>query len=876
MHPTSDRWPLTGRDEELRVIGDALVDNEHQGMALTGVAGVGKTRLARAAADAATRDGWAVRRVAGTATGRPVTLGAFARWADDTDSSPLALARSVFEGLTADSDGAPLLVFVDDAHLLDDMSALVVHQLALQNMARIIATIRTGASATDAVTALWKDGLLRRLELQPLSRDESDALLATVLDGSVSTDCAKRMWDLTRGNVLFLRHLVEGERGTGRLARADGEWRWTGSPLASPSLVELVELQIGGVPDDLRDIVDIVAIGEPIERELLTALVDAESIEAAEHRGLVTAPTADTVCVGHPLYGEIRLSQCGPLRLRRLRGRVASAMAETGTGDPLRLGLLLMDSDLAPDAEILSRAAKIAAARLDFASAERLARAAVAADASAEIKLALARILLLHDKGEAAQEILDTIDAEEAAAPGFYDEAILRTATLLWPLANPGEARTVIEDAIALAGNSMRGHALRTMRAVVHVNAAEPADVVATMSTVDYHHLDDFGRVAGYTAETLALGELGLVTRASEKATAAYLVLDQCPEEDAFHGTGLGEFHVCALVAAGFVDEALAVAKREYHRRAEHPGQSRWMTIASLGIAALGKGDLLAARQYLNSASQGIGEQDDISGLLYRFRIPYTEALARSGHIDAAVTSMEITRGIHHPSYQFVEPPYLLAGAWVAAVSGRVADARETSCRAAEFARAHGQLAREVLCLQTGAQFGDVSGADRLADLADQVEGVRAPSAARYVRALAENNGLGLDTVSQEFEAMGDVLAAADAAAQAAASHRLAGRKGSALTSSARAHRLANKCGGAVSPAIDAARVPLPFTRREHEIAKLVSDGLTNKQIAEATSLSVRTVEGHIYQASAKAGVTSRSELSAVVKQFGGLAGQPG
>jgi ribosomal protein L44E len=41
-------------------------------------------RLARAVADAAVQAGWTVRRVAGTAAGRAVTLGAFARWADTT------------------------------------------------------------------------------------------------------------------------------------------------------------------------------------------------------------------------------------------------------------------------------------------------------------------------------------------------------------------------------------------------------------------------------------------------------------------------------------------------------------------------------------------------------------------------------------------------------------------------------------------------------------------------------------------------------------------------------------------------------------------------------------------------------------------------
>jgi DNA-binding CsgD family transcriptional regulator len=65
-----------------------------------------------------------------------------------------------------------------------------------------------------------------------------------------------------------------------------------------------------------------------------------------------------------------------------------------------------------------------------------------------------------------------------------------------------------------------------------------------------------------------------------------------------------------------------------------------------------------------------------------------------------------------------------------------------------------------------------------------------------------------------------------------------------------------------------ASNVPLPFTRREHEVVKLLSQGLSNKAIAEATSLSVRTIAEHIYQATTKAGVSTRSELAALVRQF--------
>ncbi|MBJ7341141.1 MAG: response regulator transcription factor [Mycolicibacterium sp.] len=113
---------------------------------------------------------------------------------------------------------------------------------------------------------------------------------------------------------------------------------------------------------------------------------------------------------------------------------------------------------------------------------------------------------------------------------------------------------------------------------------------------------------------------------------------------------------------------------------------------------------------------------------------------------------------------------------------------------------------------------------------------------------------------------MGDLLAAADAAGQAATSHRRAGRAGSAMTSAASANRLAGRCGGAASPAIATATFGLPFTNREREIAMLVARGLSNRHIAEAVSLSVRTVESHIYRASSKAGVTGRSGLAAVMR----------
>lgn len=52
-------------------------------------------------------------------------------------------------------------------------------------------------------------------------------------------------------------------------------------------------------------------------------------------------------------------------------------------------------------------------------------------------------------------------------------------------------------------------------------------------------------------------------------------------------------------------------------------------------------------------------------------------------------------------------------------------------------------------------------------------------------------------------------------------------------------------------------------TRREREIAALVAEGLTNRQVAEKLVLSERTVEGHIANLFAKVNVNSRTQLAA-------------
>jgi DNA-binding NarL/FixJ family response regulator len=62
---------------------------------------------------------------------------------------------------------------------------------------------------------------------------------------------------------------------------------------------------------------------------------------------------------------------------------------------------------------------------------------------------------------------------------------------------------------------------------------------------------------------------------------------------------------------------------------------------------------------------------------------------------------------------------------------------------------------------------------------------------------------------------------------------------------------------------------------RELEVARLVAQGLTNRQVAEALFLSPRTVERHLGSAMRKLGITGRATLARLVAESGLPEGDP-
>jgi DNA-binding CsgD family transcriptional regulator len=861
-------WPLVGRSEEMRTIEAAVVASGVSGVVIRGAAGVGKSRIAREALSAAVSHGCAGRWVVGTSAARSIPLGAFTAWAQPGVTDTHQLLGGVMESLTAAPSGTPVVLGVDDAHLLDDLSIFVLHQILQRGAAKVVLTVRDGDPIDTAVQEIWAVGEFDRLDLQPLSFDETAALLSATLAGPVDRDAAQRLWKLTRGNLLYLRNIVEQEVADGRIAQQDGYCRWLGDPVMPPGLVELVESRIGALPSPVSDVVDVVAVGEPIDLAHLGRITDPAAVEEADSRGLITLEPAVggvQVRVAHPLYGEVRRRRAAPTRLRRLRGLVAAELAAAEDCDDfqvvVRRATLSLDSDLTPDGDLLVRAAHGAVWLADLPLADRLAAAAVRAGAGPEPKFIRAHALSWLGRGEEANAVLAAIDTGQLTDSERARLAFLRASNALWALGDPARAKEIIDAGSRTASPQARSYidafltvywfATDQPDAAMHASMSLAlADLPAVVGAEIAWVLADISADAGRTTEAVAVADAGY-TAVARSFDAPHMRFN------------IADAHVSALLLAGRIAEAVDLAERVRQQAADLPGAAQMLGAAVAARAALGAGRLHSAGALFEQAAVGLSATHAL-GWGYRYHVPRATALAMCGSTVAAATALAALDKQRRP-FRLLDFERSVARAWVAAGQGAVSEAITVLLSAAKRASAKGQFAAEVLCLQTATQFGDRTSSPRLRELEAIVEGPRVNLAARFAEALRDGDADKLASLSDEFERMGDLVAAVDSAAQAALTYRNQGRRGSSLGCSTRADALAEQCGGAWTPARRQASEPVPFTDREREIVMLIGEGLSNRAVAERLTVSVRTVESHIYRAMSRTGTTSREELAALL-----------
>ncbi|BBX48727.1 LuxR C-terminal-related transcriptional regulator [Mycobacterium cookii] len=860
------RWPLIGRSEEMRVIEAAISASDVPGIVVYGAAGVGKSRIVREALSSVESRGYEGRLAVGASSARAIPLGVFSAWAQSGVTDTVQLLRGVIESLTSAAAGTTVVLGVDDVHLLDELSLFVVHQIVQRGAAKVVLTVLDGEPIPEAVQEIWRGGRFDRLDLQPLSLDETTTLLTTAFEGPVDPDVPQRLWKLARGNVLYLRNIVEQEVADGRLVQQHGYWRWIGDPVIPRSLVELIESRTGALVGPVSDVVDALAVGEPIELAALSRITDPAAVEEAETRGLITLEPAMNgveVRVAHPLYGEVRRRRAPATKLRRLRGLVAAELAASVDHEDIqvvvRRATLSLDSDLTPNADLLVNAAQGAVWLADLALADRLADAAARAGGGPEPNFVRAHALSWLGRGEEADAVLAAIRTSELTDGERARLAFLRASNALWALGDPARAKGIIDEALETTPPTVRTYidAFLTVYwfamdrpeaarqaseslALEHLPAVVGAEIAWVLAVI--------AADAGRTAEAVAVAEAGY-TAATRSFDAPHMRFN------------IADAHISALLLSGRTSDALEVADRVRRQAAELPGAAQLLGSAVAGRAALGAGRLDTACVMLEQAAEGLSASHAI-GWGYRYRIPRTAALAMRGLTDEAATRAVLA---DRRLFRSLDYESSLARAWVLAGQGAVSEAITVVLSAAERAAANGQFAAEVVCLQTATQFGDRTGALRLRALESIVEGSRVGLAARFAAALRDGDAAELSSVSEEFERMGDLVAALDAAAYAALAYRSQNLRGSALSCSARADALAEQCGGASTPAFRRATGPLPLTDREAEIVMMIGQGLSNRAIAERLTVSVRTVESHIYRAMSKTETTGRDELAALI-----------
>ncbi|MDD7921431.1 helix-turn-helix transcriptional regulator [Actinomycetospora callitridis] len=855
-------WPFTGRDAELRAVASLL---ERDGVVVVaGAAGVGKSRLARElVARAATEETVAVATA--SASSREVPLGAFAPWldADDETGAVSALARV---GAALRAEGPRMLLLVDDAHMLDDVSATLVHQLAVEHAVRLVLTVRTGEPCPEAITAVWKDGVGERVEMEPLAPDEAADLLGAALGGPLDARAQRRLHDTTLGNVLWLRHLVDGERAAQRLVAVDGHWEWHGPVALSPALEHLLVERIGTLDEGERHVLDLVALGEPVGLGLLTELATAGDVERVAERELirvVTAGARSEVHLAHPLYGEVTRARLSVPRARRLRGEISRALRATGArraGDDLRRAVLDLDSDTPPDATLLMLAAEQAMNLTDFALAERLLRAAADGVGGFDAHLGLGFLLAWMMRAEEAETALATATAAAATEAERARAVLARAHVLMFILDRGDDARALLDREGVDAAGAPLPESL-AFRAALLVGSGDVGPGIETATSA----LDRPGaspQTSTWACWAAAYGEAfagGRSDRVRELVARGMDAARRAPEL----GAMLGNLGFAEILDAGY-SGVLDGPSARLAWVDDLPGQhgATWSALYH-GRLALEAGRAATARRLLESILPTFPGHG--GGWTAWFHAMIAQARAQLGDADGAAESLRHSEQTRHPVLRADEGDAALAHVWIAAARGSAHEAVAAARRLSVTAASRGQRALELVARHAAVRAGDRDQEAPLRALAETLGTPRARAAAVHAAGLAAQDPHALLAAADDLEACGLLLAAADAAAHAAGAARDQGQLALGGDAADRAGALAERCEGASTPALALARAPLPVSSREREVAVLAAEGLSNRQIAARLHVSVRTVESHIYRACTRLGLADRAALAAAV-----------
>jgi ATP/maltotriose-dependent transcriptional regulator MalT len=860
-------WPLARREGEIEAFAAALAQDGTNLVVLYGPAGVGKSRLADAMVAAAEQHGRLTARVTGSAAAALMPLGALAPvLPHDLDAT--ASARDLFEqtrsGLQSLGGDERLVLLVDDAHLLDTSSAVLLTQLIDAGAVFVVATIREGEVVPDAVAGWWRSERAIRVDLKDLDRSTTADVLRLALGGEVGADTVRRLHDASGGNPLLLRELVIQALGADRLRDDSGTWRLVGPIPPSQRLSELFEVRLGGLHDDARHVLEQLALCAPLGPAELTGGSTDQDLEELERAGLILVVLDDhrqVLTVAHPLYGEALRAGLPVLRRRAILLAAAERVEELGARrreDPRRIATWRLDAGGSPDPALLLQAATIARYAHDFAEVERLAAVLMRSSPSAEAALLL---------GEAHYELGHFDESEAVLAAPMPDgtpvdlltrQATLRTKNLQWGLCDWATAMRVVDDAIEAIGPEA-GVDIVAEKGSVLLFSGHPQAALDLFASID--HRTERTAVLIALVESPALAAVGQTERAVEVAIEGFAVHSamEDPLALAHPGTHIVN-QVFAFVEAGRLDEADELAGIGYEVAVADavPIAQIWFAVM-LGKSAGLRGRMdESLRWYQEGAS---------TARLHGFRGPLSGALAglavaqaTLGRATESASAIDEYRSL--PPFSFFGHDHAIGIAWSQWANGDPHGARATLLAEAELAFDDHDNGSAGWLWHDASRLGARGLAGRLEVVAASGDSPVVTARAAHVAAIEAGDAQRLIAAADAFEDLGAILLAAEAASDASSELRRQGdqRQGAALAN--RSKQLMERCPGVRTPALAPADVAVPLSNREREVASLAGGGLTSQEIADRLFLSIRTVDNHLQKAYAKLGVNKRDQLA--------------
>jgi DNA-binding CsgD family transcriptional regulator len=856
---------MVGRRNELSQLTAALAAK--RGAVITGPAGVGKTTLALTGVEWAEQRGIAHRRAGATRASQGLPFGAFAsllpperRGADPSREDLGVLLGRYARAMVEEAQGRPLLVFVDDAHLLDNGSAVLVHQMALTRAATVLATVRAGEALPDPVLSLWKDGPAERIEIGVLDDETIEELLISALAGPVDGATVQALAGRSRGNPMFLRELVSGALETGALVEAEGLWRLEGAFSPTLRLVELVALRLGDLSDAERAVLELLAMGEPIGPTELARLTEPPAVDALEAKGLITSATEGSrveTRLAHPVYGDVVRTGISVRRERTISRSLADAIEAAGArrqADPLKVATLRLVGG-GGSAELLVAGAMAARTRHDYSLTERLARSAIDAGAGFEARFTAAEAAHFQRRPDQAEHELAALAAQASSDAQKARVALLRFDNLFLKGSVGFE---IIDNALDLITDPPARDALANRRLFVSAMVSGPRETMDLARTWSAY-ADPALRVALAHA-TVRIGRLD---EAIEQLSPPWGARVFPAPDEPWHEWMLFGNRAAALICSGRLGEADELLTVAYRELTDHPAAEARAFVADwLAVLRIEQGRPVSAFRRAGEAYT-LYQQLGRPILAQRSYVAAVHALAMSGRAAQAAETLGALDALGVPIYNAFRTAMLPGQAWAAAAAGHLPTARARLEEAADLGEEVGHLGGAASALHALARLGQAQHvAGRLEKLAAQVDGEFVVARAAYANAVAARDSEALHSVSDAFERIGANLYAAEASVEAASVLRRGGRPRDAAADEQRAGRLLSRCEGATTPVVDTITARARLTGGELDAAVQAAAGRSNKQIAADSHLSVRTVESHLQRVYEKLGISSRRELA--------------